>query len=237
MRAVILAGGLGTRLKPYTTCLPKPLMPINGELPILEVVLRQLRREGFTHVTLAVGHLSEIIRAFFGDGQRWGVKVDYSSEEKPLSTIGPLTLIDDLPEHFLVMNGDILSDISYRSLMDYHNEVGAEVTVAVSRRSVKIDYGVLDYTEGRIAGFREKPQYEFDVSMGVYVISRHVVNGLARGAPYGFDNLMVDGIAAGRNMTVYPYSGYWLDIGRPDDFDRANEEFAAMRGRLLGDDS
>jgi NDP-sugar pyrophosphorylase family protein len=234
MRAVILAGGLGTRLKPYTTSLPKPLMPINGEMPILEVVLRQLKRDGFTHATLAVGHLHEIIRAFFGDGRKWGMTVDYSLEEKPLSTIGPLTLIDDLPDHFLVMNGDILSDISFRSLMEHHGKTGADVTVAVYRRNVKVDYGVLDYREGRITGFSEKPEYSFDVSMGIYAISRNVIDGLARGERYGFDNLMVDGIANGSNLSAYPYDGYWLDIGRPDDFDRANEEFSRMREIFLG---
>ena len=235
MRAVILAGGLGTRLKPYTTSLPKPLMPINGEMPILEVILRQLKKEGFTHVTIAVGHLSEIIRAFFGDGSRWGIKLDYSLEDRPLSTIGPLTLVEDLPEHFLVMNGDILSDIGYRVLMDSHKKSGADVTVAVAKRNVKIDFGVLDYRDNTIVGFREKPRYDFDVSMGVYVISRHVISSLQRAVPYGFDNLMLDGIARGLKMKVYPHGGYWLDIGRPDDFDRANDEFGAMRERLIGE--
>jgi NDP-sugar pyrophosphorylase family protein len=210
-------------------------MPINGELPILEIVLRQLRKSGFSHVTLAVGHLSEIIRAFFGNGEKWGLKVDYSLEEKPLSTIGPLTLIKDLPEQFLVMNGDVLTDIDFRSLMDCHIDSGAMVTVAVSRRRVKIDYGVVQYNEGKIIGFREKPVYEIDVSMGVYVISRRLVNGLKPGMPYGFDNLMLDGIHGGADMRVYPYDGYWLDIGRPDDFDQANEQFPSMRNRFLAE--
>jgi NDP-sugar pyrophosphorylase family protein len=209
-------------------------MPINGELPILEIVLRQLNREGFSRVTLAVGHLSEIIRAFFGDGHKWGLSIDYSREDKPLSTIGPLTLIEDLPEDFLVMNGDILTDISYSTLMEYHGSIGADVTVAVSSRNVKIDYGVLEYSGQRITGFREKPEYHFDVSMGVYVINRRVVRRLTRGVQYGFDDLMTEGIAKGMNIFAYPYDGYWLDIGRPDDFDRANQEFAGMRARLLG---
>ena len=133
------------------------------------------------------------------------------------------------------MNGDILSDIGYRAVMESHLERKADVTVAVSRRHVKIDFGVIDYADGRIVGFREKPQFDFDVSMGIYVVSRRAVSGLPRGQPYGFDTLMIDGIAHGLNMAVFPYEGYWLDIGRPDDFDRANEEFASMRGRLLGD--
>ena len=236
MRAVILAGGLGSRLRPYTTSLPKPLMPIAGEFPILEIILRQLRRDGFTRVTLAVGYLSEIIQAFFGDGSKWGLKLDYSLEERPLSTIGPLTLIPDLPDQFLVMNGDILTTLSYSALMQYHKAENASVTVAVSRRNVKIDYGVLGYEDRRICSFTEKPQYDYDVSMGVYVLSRSTIDPLERGAPYGFDRLMLDGIRSGMKMMAYPYSGYWLDIGRPDDFDRANEEFPEMRTELLGGD-
>lgn len=234
MRAVILCGGLGSRLRPYTTSLPKPLMPIAGEFPILEIILRQLKRDGFSRVTLAVGYLSEIIRAFFGDGSKWGLELDYSLEDRPLSTIGPLTLIPDLPEQFLVMNGDILTTLSYGDLMRYHMNEQADVTVSVSRRNVKIDYGVLGYKDRRISSFTEKPEYEFDVSMGVYILSRRTVDKLERGAPYGFDNLMLDGIQNGLKMMTYPYSGYWLDIGRPDDFDRANDEFPRMRTELLG---
>jgi NDP-sugar pyrophosphorylase family protein len=233
MRAVILAGGKGARLKPYTTSLPKPLMPINGEFPILEIIIRQLKASGFTHVTLAVGYLGEIIRAFCGDGGRWGIRLDYSLETRPLSTIGPLTLIPDLPECLLVMNGDILSDLPYADLMASHVAAGAEVTVAVSKRHVKIDYGVLRHESRRITQFFEKPEYDFEVSMGIYALNRRVVDPLPPDAPYGFDNLMLDGIACGMNLQAYPYAGYWLDIGRPEDFDLANEEFAAMRSRLL----
>lgn len=233
MRAVILAGGTGTRLKPYTTSLPKPLMPINGEFPILEIILRQLKWYGFTRVTLAVGYLSEIMRAFCGDGGKWGLALDYSLEGRPLSTIGPLTLIPDLPEQFLVMNGDILTDLRYRDLMEFHETSRAEITVAVYKRTVKIDYGVLRHQDGRIVMFSEKPQFDFDVSMGVYVLNRSVVERLTPGSRYGFDNLMHDGLARDGRMVVYPHPGYWLDIGRPDDFDRANEEFAGLRSKLL----
>lgn len=233
MRAVILAGGLGTRLKPYTTSLPKPLMPINGELPILEIILRQLKGSGFERVTLATGHLSEIIQAFFGDGAKWGLSIDYSYEDTPLSTIGPLTLIDDLPENFLVMNGDILTTFPFNEFMAGHSRSSADVTVAVSHRKVKVDYGVIEHVGDRISKFVEKPNYEFDVSMGVYAIGRHVVESLERGKPYGFDDLMVDGLQNGLKLNVHPYSGYWLDIGRPSDFDRANNEFDNMRSSLL----
>ena len=235
-RAIILAGGLGTRLRPYTACFPKPLMPINGEIPILEIVLRQLKVNGFSHVTLAVGYLGNIIEAFFGDGSKWGLKIEYSREEKALSTIGPITLIESLPDDFLVMNGDILTDMSFRSFMDFHVNNKSEVSVAISKREVAIDYGVIEYKGRKITGFKEKPNYHFDISMGIYALNRNVIASLEKNKPYGFDNLMIDGIKNGMNMMVFEYDGYWLDIGRPDDYERANNEFANMRGLLLGDD-
>src|ERR671939_758318 len=158
MRAVILAGGKGTRLKPYTVTLPKPLVPIGDDMPILEIIIRQLSNCGFDHITIAVNHMANIIMAFFGDGSRWGVKIDYSFEEHPLSTIGPLTLIPDLPDNFLVMNGDILCDLDYRGFYNYHVEEKNEITVSVYKRSTKIDFGVLGYDEsGVVNHFIEKP--------------------------------------------------------------------------------
>src|SRR5713101_5658997 len=145
MRAVILAGGKGTRLKPYTTLIPKPLVPLGGRYSVLEIVLMQLAKAGFDHVTLAVNHLSELIKAYFGSGERWKIRLDYSLEDVPLGTIGPLTLIDDLPDSFLVMNGDVLCDLDYRAFFDGHAKRGSDVSVAVYRRSVNVDFGVLKY--------------------------------------------------------------------------------------------
>lgn len=233
MRAVILAGGRGTRLRPYTVTLPKPLVPVGDEMPILEIIIRQLSRVGFNHITLAVNHMANLIMAFFGDGARWGVKIDYSLEETSLSTIGPLTLIPDLPENFLVMNGDILCDLDYSDFYRHHVSQGNEVTVSVYQRSSKIDFGVLSFDDDRrVTNFIEKPVYHFDVSMGVYCLRRDVVAGLARGEPYGFDNLMLDGIRDKRNFRVRPFAGYWLDLGRPDDFALANENFEALKLKL-----
>lgn len=233
MRAVILAGGMGTRLKPYTTIIPKPLVPLGNEMPILEVVIRQLAAHGFTRITLAVNHLANLIMAFFGDGARWGVQIDYSLEDRPLSTIGPLTLIPDLPEHFLVMNGDILCDLDYRDFFDHHVNSGHDVTVSVFKRDAKIDFGVLKYSEeNRITEFIEKPVYHFDVSMGINCLSRRVVDSLPKGEPYGFDNLIIDGIRTGKKIYARPFDGFWLDIGRPDDYDRANETFPELKARL-----
>lgn len=233
MRAVILAGGKGTRLKPYTVTLPKPLVPIGGEMPILEIIIIQLANAGFHHITLAVNHLANLIMAFFGDGSRWNVKIDYSLEEKPLSTIAPLTLIPDLPENFLVMNGDILCNLDYKELYNYHVQADNDVTVSTYKREAKIDFGVLTYNEhNQIVSFSEKPTYHFDVSMGVYCLNRRIIEKLKVDEPYGFDNLMIDGIANKDKIGVKPFAGYWLDIGRPEDYDNANENYEELKQKL-----
>lgn len=233
MRAIILAGGKGTRLRPYTTLIPKPLVPLGGKYSILEIIIMQLVDSGFTHITLAVNHLSQLIMAYFGDGERLGVKIDYSLEEGELSTIGPLTLIEDLPEDFLVMNGDILCDLNYKTFFDAHVKAKSKISVSAFRREVKIDFGVLHYDEqGRLTEFQEKPEYDFDVSMGIYCINRAVIEALPRGKKYGFDNLMLDGIEKKQSIDIRPFSGYWLDIGRPDDYEYADENFAELSAKL-----
>jgi len=233
MRAIILAGGKGTRLRPYTTLIPKPLVPLGGKYSILEIIIMQLRESGFSHITLAVNHLSQLIMAYFGDGSRLGVHIDYSLEEGELSTIGPLTLIEDLPESFLVMNGDILCDLNYRVFFDAHLAIGGEISVAAFRRHVKIDFGVLCYdVAGKLESFQEKPEYDFDVSMGIYCINRSVIQGLPRGEKYGFDNLMIDSLSANRRVDIRPFDGYWLDIGRPDDYEYADTNFDELATRL-----
>ena len=233
MRAVILAGGKGTRLRPYTTLIPKPLVPLGGKYSILEIILMQLARSGFTRITLAVNHLSHLIMAYFGDGARFGLQIDYSIEEGELSTIGPLTLINDLPENFLVMNGDILCNLDYRAFFDAHVISGSRISVSSYRRQVKVDFGVLRYSsEGRLNEFSEKPEFTFDVSMGIYCINRSVIEALPRGKHYGFDNLMVDELAGKRNVDIRPFSGYWLDIGRPDDYEYADENFTELAQKL-----
>jgi NDP-mannose synthase len=233
MRAVILAGGKGTRLRPFTTLIPKPLVPLGGRYSILEIVLMQLAKAGFTHITLAVNHLSNLIKAYFGDGSQWNIRIDYSLEDKPLSTIGPLTLIDDLPEHFLVMNGDILCDLDFAVFFRRHVESGDDVSVSAFRRDVKVDFGVLQYgDDGALRTFVEKPTYNFDVSMGIYCLSRRVVERLVRAEPYGFDTLMLDGLKDGTRIRIRPFDGYWLDIGRPDDYAYADEHFEELAHRL-----
>ena len=240
MHAVILAGGRGVRLRPYTTAFPKPLVPIGDEFAIIEIVLRQLRSAGFTSVTIAIGHLGQLIRAYCGDGSQWGLDITYWPEDEPLGTMGPVVSnLDDLPEDFIVMNGDVLTDLDYRALIEGHRDSDAPLTVAAYDRVVKIDFGVLDIggEQGdRIVEFREKPVEHFSVSMGVYAASRETLRSYPAGKPLGFDELVLDLIAAGTPPRVHHFDGYWLDIGRPDDYDRANEEWDTLRARLLPSD-
>lgn len=232
--AVILAGGKGTRLRPYTTSIPKPLVPIGDESAILEIVLRQLARDGFKRVTIAIGHLGELIRAYVGSGEQWGLEVDYATEAKPLSTMGPVVaILDKLPEQFLVLNGDILTDLSFSALLDSHSASDAQLTIATYHRQVDIDFGVLTVEAGRVVGFVEKPTLNYEVSMGVYAVSRAALAGYPAGEALGFDRLVIDLLAAGRNPASYAFDGYWLDIGRPEDYDRANSEFVRLRSHLL----
>ncbi|HVJ39330.1 MAG TPA: sugar phosphate nucleotidyltransferase [Stenotrophomonas sp.] len=231
-RAVVLAGGKGTRLRPYTIALPKPLMPI-GEYPILEVIIRQLRKEGFEHITLAVNHQADLFRAFFGDGSKWGLKIDYSLESKALSTMGPLKLIEDLPEDFLVMNGDILTDIAYGQFLADHIAGQRLFTISASARNQRIDYGVLKTNaEGLLVGFEEKPSIPFLVSMGVYALSRRVLDAIPVDQAYGFDDLVLGYLADGKGVNAVPHHGYWLDIGRPDDYERAIDDWPELSRKL-----
>jgi NDP-mannose synthase len=235
--AVILAGGKGVRLRPYTTCLPKPLVPLGDEVAILEVVLRQLQRDGIESVSIAIGHLGELIRAYVGNGRRWGLDVEYWQETSPLGTVGPLVQHRDrLPDDFLVMNGDVLTDLSYERLLHHHRLHGAEVTVATYNRVVEIDFGVIevDDSDTRIVGFREKPSLDCTVSMGVYGLSRSVLERFEPGLPLGFDELLLDQLEQGRPPHPFLFDGFWLDIGRPEDYDRANAEFGVRRPSLIG---
>jgi NDP-sugar pyrophosphorylase family protein len=231
---VIVAGGKGVRLRPYTTVIPKPLVPIGDRYSILEIVMLQLAQCGFKRATLAIGHLGHLIRAYVGNGEQWGLEVDYAEERSPLGTVGPaLMVLDQLPDHFLLMNGDILTDMNYADLLNFHIANGAPLTVATNERVHQVDFGVLDIQDGRITSFTEKPPLAYTVSMGVYAMSKRHLQNYTKGLPYGFDEIMYDLINKGMYPASYPFDGYWLDIGRPDDYDRANEEFEVMAPRLL----
>jgi len=232
MHAVILAGGRGVRLRPYTTSLPKPLVPIGDEYAILEVVLRQLRAAGFRSVTIAIGHLGQLIRAYCGDGSQWGLEIRYWDEDTPLGTMGPIVAN-------LVMNGDVLTDLDYAGLLQGHVDSGAPITVSTYERTVKIDFGVLEIGDlggdEHIAAFREKPVESFSVSMGIYALTRETLRPYPAGEALGFDELVLDLLGTPTPPRVHRFDGYWLDIGRPDDYDTANEEWEGLRPRLLPD--
>ena len=223
-RAVILCGGKGTRLRPYTTVLPKPLMPI-GDRPILEVVLANLAAAGVRRATLCVGHLGEIIRSFFGDGSRWGLAIDYTIEDAPLGTIGPLAFVEDLGENFLVMNGDLLTDVDIPALFAQHLASGVDLTVATFEREVRIDFGVITANDtDRIVGFHEKPTLKYEVSTGVYAMNRRMLEFVKPGTPYGFDQLVNAMLAARHPIGRFAHHGVWLDIGRLDDYEAAQND-------------
>lgn len=233
MRAVILAGGRGTRLAPYTTVFPKPLMPV-GDMPILEILVRQLRHAGVTRLTLAVGHLAALLQAYFGDGDRFGVPIDYSLEQEPLGTAAPLRLITGLDETFFVMNGDLLTDLDFGAFVYAHRRAGAAMSVGAYRRDVRIDLGVLDVgPDDVITKYTEKPTHSFLVSMGVYVMEPSVLRHIPDREPFDLPELVKAVLGAGDVARAHVHDGYWLDIGRPDDYERAQADVDGLRARLL----
>jgi NDP-mannose synthase len=227
-RAVVLAGGAGTRLRPYTAVLPKPLMPV-GDRSILDIVLRRLAAAGFDDVTLAVGHLSHLIRAVLGDGSDIGVALRYHHETEPLGTAGPLATIPDLQTTFLMLNGDVLTTLDLRALVRAHQQAGNMLTIATHRRVVRADYGVLG-TDGavgathRVLTYEEKPELSYTVSMGIYVVEPEAVAHVPAGRYYDLPDLVQSLLAAGEPVGAFAFAGPWLDIGREDDYRRAQEQ-------------
>jgi NDP-mannose synthase len=233
MQAVILAGGKGTRLRPYTTVFPKPLMPV-GDQPILEVVIRQLKYHRFTRIVMAVGHLKELIQAFFQDGSPWGVDIQYSFEDKPLGTAGPLKLIRDLDDQFLVMNGDILTNLDFGRFIETHRRSDAVCTIATYPKPVKIDLGVLETRDGkRVSNYIEKPVLHYNVSMGIYAFNRRVMDYIPDNAYFDFPNLILRLIEKKQTVLSYPFDGLWLDIGHPEDYEEAAQTFEKNKSEFL----
>jgi NDP-mannose synthase len=233
MKAIILAGGKGARLAPYTKILPKPLMPIS-DMPILEVLLRQMKIAGIDDIVITVGHLAELLRAFFQDGRNLGLHIDYSYEDVPLGTAGPLSLVSGLDQTFLVSNGDVLTTLKLNELLQFHKEHQAILTIAVHCRKVDIDFGVVQCDDtSQIVGYIEKPSIDYMVSMGIYVFEPVVLKYIPYCQYLDFPDLVKTLIAAGERVVAYPYKGYWQDLGRPDDYKRATDDFEAMRTQFL----
>jgi NDP-sugar pyrophosphorylase family protein len=212
------------------------MVPV-GDMPILEIVIRQLKNAGFGHISLAVGHLAELLSAYLQDGSQWGVKIDYSRESRPLGTTGPLLLMKDLPDNFIVMNGDVLTTLNYRDLYNFHIKSRADLTIACHRCNTKVDLGVIEF-DGRmqVTGYREKPTIPYDVSMGVYVFNRRALEGLEPGSYIDLPTVVQNLIAAGRPVKVFLSDNIWLDIGRPADYEAASIQFQSMPDAFLKSD-
>lgn len=232
----MLAGGEGTRLRPYTTVLPKPLLPI-GDRPVLEIVIRQLYAAGFDHVTIATGYLAELIESVLNHRKPPGMVVDYVREAEPLGTVGPLAMIDGLDTPFLVMNGDVLTDLDYGRVLADHVASGAIATIASTMRHVQVSLGVLqchsDTDPDRLTGYVEKPQMNYDVSMGIYCFSPQVLCHLEPGAYLDLPELVLRLVERGETVRAWRSDAYWVDLGRREDYETAVLEFEDVRDRLL----
>ncbi len=238
MQALILAGGRGTRLRPYTTILPKPLMPV-GDHPILEVILRQLKRAGITEVILAVGYLGQLFQALFEDGSRLGLKIQYSLEKKSLGTAGPIALvIDQLNDDFLVLNGDLLTTLNYDQIFSFHREKKASATIGCFPREVPIEFGVIEKDAAlRLVRYIEKPTYNFEVSMGINVLNKKAVSPYLNPDTFlNLPDLMNRLLRDGHSVYCYNEPCFWLDIGRVDDYQQALEIFESKKNQFLGPD-
>jgi NDP-mannose synthase len=234
MKAIILAGGKGTRLAPYTTVFPKPLMPVDG-IPILEVIVRQLAHFRIRELIFTVNPQSEpLLSAYFGNGSRYGVDICYSKEERPLGTAGPLSLLSNLPETFLVMNGDILTTLNYYELIQYHRRHKGIVTIAMSQKKVQLELGVMEFNRAhRLTRYVEKPTLSYSVSMGIYVFEKRVLKWIPSKRYLDFPELIQKLLREKKRVTCYPSGDFWLDIGRHEDYEEAQKKFQEMRKKLL----
>lgn len=231
--AIVLAGGKGVRLKPFTTVLPKPLLPV-GDIPILEVVLRQLKFYGFKKIVLSVNYLAKLIQTLISDGSELGLEIRYCLEEKPLGTAGSIALIENLSDTFLVLNGDLLTSLDYAAIVQTHKESGAVATIGAFPREIAIDFGVLELNDnGDLLAYNEKPKFEYIVSMGVNVFDKSACEFISAGEYLDIPTLMIRLKDAGRRVTTYRSDCEWFDIGRRDDYELAAVEFERSRKKYL----
>jgi NDP-sugar pyrophosphorylase family protein len=234
MQAIILAGGKGVRLQPFTTILPKPLMPV-GSYPILEIIVRQLKNDGFKEITFCVGYLASLIQAYFQDGKKWGVKIRYSVEKEPLGTAGPLALVEPLQDDFLVMNGDILTDIGFRDVYRFHKTSGGIATVCVCKKNVEISLGSIVLDKRRnLVDYVEKPRLSYFASMGIYCFRKRILAYIPKAKYLDLPGLIRALIRGEEHVPCYHFRGRWLDIGRPEDYGNADEVFRKHYEKRLG---
>ena len=224
MKAVIQAGGKGTRLRPYTLILPKPMMPVGG-IPVIEGLLKWLRRNGIEEAYITTGYLGHILKSLIGDGSQWDMSIAYSVEKEPMGTVGALRLVEDqLDETFLVLNGDLVTDLDLNAFRDFHRSHGGLLSIAVTSKTIKVDLGVLDTDNlSRVTRFREKPSMQYQVSMGMYCMEPGILKHIPKGMAFGFDDLVHILLEKNVPIHVFQHDGLWMDIGRPEDFQKAQE--------------
>jgi NDP-sugar pyrophosphorylase family protein len=235
--AVILAGGRGTRLAPYTAVFPKPLVPI-GNYPVVEILVRQLYAAGFQRLVFATGHLSELLRAYFHQHPliKRGVEFCWVREDEPLGTAAPLGLVKDFPGNALVLNGDLFTTMDFSAFFRGHVESGCALTVAAHSRNVSLNLGVLSREGDRVTGYHEKPSYTFDVSMGIYGVSKRVLNHIPGESRMDFPELVTRLLERGETVRCVDPDCHWLDIGNPDDYAAAQEEFEKRASLYMPED-
>ncbi|MFH1755621.1 MAG: sugar phosphate nucleotidyltransferase [Candidatus Latescibacterota bacterium] len=225
MKAVIMAGGLGTRLKPFTHIIPKPLLPV-GEKSVLEITIQKLTEQGCEEIILAVHYKSDLFESYFGDGSKFGIKISYSKEKQRLGTAGPLKLAAPyLSAPFLVMNGDILTNMDCNKLRQFHTKNKADLTLVTKKIQLPLHYGVVEKKDDKILGIKEKPIVEAEISAGIYFVNTDVLEFIPADERFDMTDLMRDLIAAGKQVYAYPLEDYWLDIGQMEDYQKAQEDF------------
>ncbi len=231
-KVIILAGGLGKRLQPFTISTPKPMVPIEN-MPILEIIILKLKKHGFKSVIISVNFQANIIIDYFQNGKKWGVNIEYVFERKPLGTMGPLNLIKNLPENFIVMNGDVITDLNFEKFMNYHCKNKNLFTISAFKREEKIDYGVLQIENNILENFYEKPNKYFTVSMGIYAMNKSLIKYIEKNKSFGFDNLMIKLLKNKVKVNCKLYKGYWLDIGRPSDYKTAIKDIKFIKKTII----
>jgi NDP-sugar pyrophosphorylase family protein len=223
MKAVILAGGIGSRLRPLTFSIPKPLLPV-GETPILEIILNKLKSFGIDEIILAVGYKSELIETYFGDGKKMGVKIEYVEEKEPLGTAGPLAFVKrkvGKGDSIILMNGDILTKLDFGKLIETHNSKGADITIAVREYEQRSPFGVIEMEGDTVKEIREKPTFNYDISAGIYVIKSDVIEMVPEGKKYDMPELIKEAMSKGKNVMGFKFDDYWMGVERIENYEEA----------------